>query len=417
MLPLIRAFFGPLTRLHLHLEKVGIMHLSLLSSLQVAYPSLLHFSLGCSLTSDALLKAVSNLVMQWHRLESLSCGLLTQEAWAHIALLPTLRQLQVELPDDILFYSTVSTKLGHLPAFNHLKSLHLFASSLTSCTTVLRLLSSSRIETIHLRVRSGSRAPDLQNFFDTLRSRCVHHCLRSITVSESGPWLDAGSGGRVIEINTLRPLLAFRGLERVEINPVRCGIDLHDEAVEEFGKAWRNLRVLDLGTHYGWGHKGISLKALVFLIDNCPRLRILNLVIDGTQVKQYSLDKPGGSQGICNETIASLIIGDSKIRKTVAQVAAFLSDILPNVEEISAWDSPDLVDRDEGRKYRKRWQEVSKLLGTFAMVREQERIWKDDSSGDEESPPEESTEDEESDGYEYSESSDDDEEYGSDHTS
>jgi hypothetical protein len=225
-------------------------------------------------------------------------------------------------------------------------------------------------------------------------------------------------------MKTIRPLLAFHNLTKIEINPVRCGIGLDDVAIMEFGKAWPHLQVLDLGTYHGWGHKGISLKALVSLIARCPDLNTLNIVIDGTLVKRYSLDKPGGTKHIRNEAITSLTIGDSRIRHP-ASVAAFMSDILPNVEEISAWKSVELAAHNEARKYRIRWQEVAKLLVTFAMVRDQERIWKDDSTEDDEHSSQEDEDSmeevgdsvEDDDSTEDETSTGDDEEPDSSHTS
>jgi len=171
-----------------------------------------------------------------------------------------------------------------------------------------------------------------------------------------------------------------------------CGFQLDDEAIMTLGKAWPNLQILHLGTHFGWGRKGISLKALVSLIDNCPDLNTLNVVIDGVLVKDYSLDRPGGPKGIHNEAINSLTIGDSRIQKKVALVAAFLSDILPNVDEISAWKSIQLEGRADARKYRKRWNEVANLIGMFAMVRYQERMARDDGTEEGEDSPHEDVE-------------------------
>jgi hypothetical protein len=63
-----------------------------------------------------------------------------------------------------------------------------------------------------------------------------------------------------------------------------CRVDLDGDSITEIGKAWPHLEELDLGTRYGWRpHKGISLDALVSLIDLCPDLHTLGIVIDGTR--------------------------------------------------------------------------------------------------------------------------------------
>jgi hypothetical protein len=214
MIPYIRLFGGPLTRLSLTVHGSGNLHLSLLSSLQVAYPSMHSFHLWWTPSTDASVKAVSDLVCRWDRLENLSCGLLTEEAWAHISTLPTLQHLHAQLPDNFPSLLNVPRALDHGTLFTSLKSLHLRASCLTSCTTIMRLMSSSCMRTIWIVLRGNVKTVEFLEFFEAVHEHCPHSSLRSITLSHiSGEVLP--SDDRIITMATIRPLLAFRNLTAV----------------------------------------------------------------------------------------------------------------------------------------------------------------------------------------------------------
>lgn len=72
----------------------------------------------------------------------------------------------------------------------------------------------------------------------------------------------------------------------------------------------------------------------------------------------------------------SLGLADSLIeaRATVA-VAAFLSDIFPNLTTIVAWDSVVMSRRLNAGIYAERWMHVSEQVHGMNKVREQERRW------------------------------------------
>jgi len=79
---------------------------------------------------------------------------------------------------------------------------------------------------------------------------------------------------------------------------------------------------------------------------------------------------------VSNTKIFNLHLADSVIRNEHS-VAAFLSDILPNVRVINSW-YPEAaqnasVSLANAKKYKARWNRAAALIPTFAGVREQER--------------------------------------------
>lgn len=81
---------------------------------------------------------------------------------------------------------------------------------------------------------------------------------------------------------------------------------------------------------------------------------------------------PGG--GVRNTCLESLWLADSKITGP-ALVAASLSAVAPNIEQIVSRYTGLLSVRDGKDRYQKRLKEVGRLVRQFALVRKQERTW------------------------------------------
>ncbi|KAH9929299.1 hypothetical protein B0H21DRAFT_886000 [Amylocystis lapponica] len=108
----------------------------------------------------------------------------------------------------------------------------------------------------------------------------------------------------------------------------------------------------------------ITLEGLVHLVRHCPRLSILVLALDASVIPD-SDQRPGG--GFVNDRITTIWVRDSPLKDPIA-VAAFLSDLFPNLTMISTTASDDAGNIDK-------WKTVENALGTLAMVRQQERNW------------------------------------------
>ena len=104
---------------------------------------------------------------------------------------------------------------------------------------------------------------------------------------------------------------------------------------------------------------------------HCPDLQELGIVIDVTVVNLNPMEKPGGA--FSHRKLTTLHLGDSS-PTGAPLVAVFLSDIVPRVTKIPAWQRLETETREVGEKVQRRWEEVQRL-STFVMVREQERHW------------------------------------------
>lgn len=369
MFPYIRLFLGgtKLRCLSMPIRAPELWTLSLLPRLGDMHPSMECFKTYMTYLppSNSTIETVSDLVSRWDRLEKLTCGPLTRRALSHLATLPNLRTLSLDLS------SHPPIMLSTPPSpFSALQCLELKAHSIalctplislvTSCTTVKLCITSSTITTI-------STFKDLYGIFGS-----SFPSLSSIQFAEFlSPQPAHLPDGPMIDIDTIRPLLDLTHLTCVQLNPV-CAFSLDDDRLTELALAWPALQELDLGTRHGWrrGTK-VTLRGLLLLIKNCPKLDSLGIVINATKIDSHSPTRPGG--GVQNDAITELSLGDSTIDHS-DHVAAFLSDILPKVEYIDHhWGSSE---SRIAKKYKRHWDTVGRLLSLFAMVREQERNWK-----------------------------------------
>ncbi|KAH6879597.1 hypothetical protein BKA70DRAFT_1475034 [Coprinopsis sp. MPI-PUGE-AT-0042] len=116
----------------------------------------------------------------------------------------------------------------------------------------------------------------------------------------------------------------------------------------------------------------IKLGDLVYILDMFPSLTVLGLPIDATAVPSFS-KRPGAGVVVHNEQLF-LQVSASPIN-SAEDVAALLSDIVPELEEITA---PQKIVHRTGRRavenpnYAK-WVRAQELVPFLANIREQER--------------------------------------------
>jgi hypothetical protein len=210
------------------------------------------------------------------------------------------------------------------------------------------------------------------DFLQRLNARCSHTALTVLELDDSRRWPTHFSDEYVISDDMFRPLLAFTNMAELTIyTPHAFG--LGNEILRDIAASWIQLRSLRLGTLRGWaGRSRITLAGLIPLLS-LPKLERLNIVINASTV-DYTLDMP--PTGLSNTKITQLFLADSVIQNAHS-VAAFLSDVLPNVRQIHSWN--ETVARNASvspagaKKYRVRWLEVATLIETIAKVRKQER--------------------------------------------
>ncbi|KAL6307442.1 hypothetical protein BKA93DRAFT_823208 [Sparassis latifolia] len=139
-----------------------------------------------------------------------------------------------------------------------------------------------------------------------------------------------------------RLLLAFSNLRKLAI-AADSHVDLNDDSVRDLVMALPHLRELTL-VSLSDRPPSPTFHALVHLVRYCPQLTQLMLDVDTENTDNIARTPPPGDPG---------------------KIAAFLSDLPPNLREIddSGW-TPEVEEA---------WKHVDELLPTFAAVRAQER--------------------------------------------
>ena len=148
--------------------------------------------------------------------------------------------------------------------------------------------------------------------------------------------------------DTLQPLFTLTNLTFVDLNILHCTFDLDDEALLLMAMSWPFLQTLYLGHIAGWHHvSNITLDGLVPLVECCPELQNLGIVLDAT------IDPTLHEDGPINDKITHLHLGDSIIEPVSesypCHIAQFLSELFPSLTKIyacgrgeavaEAWDS------------------------------------------------------------------------------
>jgi hypothetical protein len=107
-------------------------------------------------------------------------------------------------------------------------------------------------------------------------------------------------------------------------------------------------------------------------VGHCPSLESLTIAFDASEV-YLGTEKPGG--GVCYEKIHTLGVLHSPIGDP-GKVAAFLSDIFPNLRDIPIFYSEDLELPDDYDELDRKWGEVLRLVKLFSLVRTQEKVFR-----------------------------------------
>jgi len=297
------------------------------------------------------------------RLIQFSCNMPVNR---HLACMPALQQVTL----DVLKYDETALSKSQ-STFPALRSLGL--TSMTE-SSPLDTLSSCDLDKICVtNITNSPTAPTIERLFRALPAGCSHHSVTSIrvTILIRPPAIHI-LDGFTIDADMMRPLLSFVNLREIDINSYH-GFELGNDFLDEVTKAWPKLRRLRLGSR-GWGGRSsITLAGFVPLIQRCPDLTYLSLVVDATVV-DHCLTIPAS-----NTEIKTLYLGDSKIEDP-ASVAACLSGLFPNLTSIVSWDQALVISAAtpaEEKMYSDRWIEVVRLTKIFADVRQIEESKRD----------------------------------------
>jgi hypothetical protein len=156
-----------------------------------------------------------------------------------------------------------------------------------------------------------------------------------------------------------------------------CNISMSNEELCYLTEAWPKLQSLRLSCHFTAGLDTIALPTfhgLICLLQLCPALTSLTLVIDATKLDGIDLKCPGGEH--FTHHLEDLTLGNSVIDSPL-NVALILSGLFPHLEQVDldCWNTSDMsIDSIPQRTLAKeQWASVNSFLHGFSVVRERPR--------------------------------------------
>lgn len=245
--------------------------------------------------------------------------------------------------------------------FPMLRYLDVYSSNIDSCLHILQRMSCTPLIRLNLRIAGTSCESQWVELFSILPNGISRDTLTTLRFSSP-----AHGHPVPLRFQTISPLLQFRCIShltcaRDDSAGLNAGLDLDDSDVACIAKAWPCLKLISICPP-GSAPSRLTLRALIPFADYCPELEDLSMKMNATafELNDYE-EKPGKGCG----RLWRLHVFDSPIDNQ-ACVAAFISDIFPNVRRISS------IFGAHERKPRRKWYEVKRNAPLFAAVRRQE---------------------------------------------
>ncbi|KAH7905381.1 hypothetical protein BJ138DRAFT_1164847 [Hygrophoropsis aurantiaca] len=378
-MPLLWQLLSPkITRLAFRLEHTRLDHYvnSALSLIGNVCPQVSDFALyrrRSAREKPRSISSMSQVVESLHHLRTLKVNVINGKAIAHLASLPSLTSASFALD----MYADALPAVSALPTkpFPMLATLVIRARSIRYVEDFLLLVKISPTF-IDVRLQTYCRATHTSNFFATLSNSCRAESLETLIVHECTtmellPW--QRSSRFVLGVQDLRPLFRLTRLRVVQLE-LACNFDIDDAVIEELARAWPELTSLHMNENMGWAASKITYQGLLALLNHCTKLSSLSIDIDFRSLEEMPVPSACPCNGLSNKLMEEMSLGNSRIDKP-ANVAAFMSAVLPNLREVkkssSAWSHPH-VER-MGERYKANWEMFDQLLPIFVATRAQEK--------------------------------------------
>ncbi|EIW83313.1 hypothetical protein CONPUDRAFT_136385 [Coniophora puteana RWD-64-598 SS2] len=357
----------------------------LLPVIAASCPSLQQFSVSEKSEDDSsmLSTALQEVLPSMRTIEGLSCGQLSFNGLSAVAELPYLKRIRFVPPLKLSQPSSAKKSASQKRKEKVVNKVNSKFPSLTQCSLLSRPMDSHqeffdrigylpRLREL-LCVTSSYTVQQLAAFFDTLHSHINPSELSVISIIGCNKSIGTqvrDSDVSPITMSILRPLLSFAKLEKLVIWTMMT-FSLDDDDIEAMARAWPKLRSLAITGYEGWlDNQKISLWGLASLVQHCPELENLEIVLDATVHR--NLPSPSIP---ANMLVTGISIDDSPI-KDPFYVASYLSHIFPRLSAIYCWKSADLPARENADKYEKKWEEVEKFLKLLSCKHQYENFWR-----------------------------------------
>lgn len=297
-----------------------------------------------------LSSALSDVASSFPSLEVIRCNRISWKDLNCLAQLDALRQLWVDFPDHInaSYCPTIERNV-----FPELRVLSMVTGTLQSSVEFLRLTALDKLTDLTISctyVAFDEAIYDVSEVIQDLLTLIPsqRRQLESVRVN-SGVWPLAPFPW-VLDMSILSLYIPLRNLRILDIE-THYSPALTDSDLVEMAKAWPYLEQLHLVKESGWQlPTGLTLLGVVSLVQYCPRLESFSLVFDASvnHVLGGVPRRPDGTV-IQNERVRYMDVCNSPIASPT-HVAAFLSKLLPGLKMIGV---------DPYIKYRALWAEVA----------------------------------------------------------
>ncbi|KAG6375709.1 hypothetical protein JVT61DRAFT_3284 [Boletus reticuloceps] len=362
MLPFFRLLCGPtLTSLSAEFA-TDPTSLALVANLGTLCPNITDISISApsETLSDDLANALSTSICHWKDLAHVACDDLTVSALEHLSQARNLDSLTACASAHLSSFS--QTFGAQELSFPRLQHLHLYTgllSTTTACFRGLRLvLKEFRLDLFDAEeVFSGSSC--LRDLFTALAESCSHPRLTRLYLCVIHPHFSSPHSAATIR--DIRPLLNFTRLRIVSLEGVST-FTFDDDDIAELAFAWPDIEELALSTCVDHPVASLpTLQSLFRLVNSCPKLTALSLVIDTTKFPTPLSCQVG--RDVRSDVLEYLCLGNSPINSPVA-VAHVLHLLYPalNHVDMSVWNKEPLDGLPRRDRYEVCWGLVNMEL-------------------------------------------------------
>ena len=315
--------------------------------------------------------ALSRLISSYSSLRSFYCPSipLTADAINFLSTLPTLRKLDMQIPDNANWSPLKQIPLPFAPL-----AAVVIAGTMQAYIDFAQAVSLPHLEDLTFRILDDDVAPHLLNpFFAAFRRQCSPARLHRLCVeADYGRMAAARASQAVVRPDNLRPLLDLVAIKNCEL-ALACHAALDAQFLQDLAKAWPQL--IDLGLLYEdyCIHDTLPpLSALShFAIHSCY-LESLNMVVDAAsrELETEDLSELGGKASISE--LSTLVMGASPIADPAA-VAALIVRMFPSLVDVLCF-SKFPMNAANALEFDDNWSLVRlKYLPMLELVRRDER--------------------------------------------
>jgi hypothetical protein len=193
-----------------------------------------------------------------------------------------------------------------------------------------------------------------------------HNTLMSLKILDAAFGVQNSGNVHTIPGAVLKCLSVFSQIREVHLNP-RCRFQLDNALLKEMAKAWPHLQELDVGTkRSSGGLSHVTLPGLIPLVEHCPDLHFIGMVLDATDLTGLPEAMSGSRPP--KAKLKTVDVGDSKVDGDLREIAAFLSGIVcKDVKICHNFQQGTTV-------FPALWDQIGEMIPYFVRVREQERL-------------------------------------------